>query len=73
MQSTKRTIGDNIRELRELHGLSLWRLAIVANVNYHTLKQWEQNGRSPQALSLAPVARALMVPLERLLLGVGDN
>jgi transcriptional regulator with XRE-family HTH domain len=70
MQTTKRTIGDNIVELRELHGLTRWQLAKVAKVNYHTLKQWEQNGRSPQALALAPIARALMVPLERLIQGV---
>lgn len=70
MESTKRTVGQNIVELREVHGLSRWQLAKVANVNYQTLKQWEQDGRSPRAVQLAPIARALLVPIERLLQGV---
>jgi transcriptional regulator with XRE-family HTH domain len=70
METTKRTIGDNIRELRELHELSMWQLAKLSQVDYNTLKQWENNGRSPNALMLARVARALMVPVERLLKGV---
>jgi transcriptional regulator with XRE-family HTH domain len=69
----KRSIGDNIRELRELHGLTLWKLAQRAGVGYHTLKQWEQNRRSPQALLLRPVARALMVSVDRLLDGVEED
>jgi hypothetical protein len=41
MESTKRTVGDNIVELREFHGLSRWQLAKAAKLGYGTLKQWE--------------------------------
>jgi transcriptional regulator with XRE-family HTH domain len=67
METTKRTVGDNIVELREFHGLSRWKLAEVAKVDYNTLKQWEKGTRSPHVVLLARVARSLMVPLERLL------
>lgn len=70
METTKRTIGDNIVELRELHGLTRWQLADLAKVQYNTLKQWENGTRSPSIINLAPVARALLVPLERLIQGV---
>jgi transcriptional regulator with XRE-family HTH domain len=73
METTKRTVGDNIVELRELHGLSRWKLAELAKVDYNTLKQWEKGTRSPRAVLLAPVARALLVPMERLLEGVEGN
>jgi transcriptional regulator with XRE-family HTH domain len=73
METTKRTVGDNIVELREFHGLSRWKLAKVAKMDYNTLKQWERGVRSPQAVLLARVARSLMVPVERLLQGVEDD
>lgn len=73
METTKRTIGDNIVELREFHGLSRWQLAKAAKLDYGTLKQWELDGRSPNALLLRQVARALMVPVDRLLQGVSES
>jgi transcriptional regulator with XRE-family HTH domain len=73
MESTKRTVGDNIVELREFHGLSRWQLAKAAKLGYGTLKQWETGGRSPHAVLLRRVARALMVPIDRLLQGVSES
>jgi transcriptional regulator with XRE-family HTH domain len=73
MKTTKRSIGDNIVELREFHGLSRWQLAKAAKLDYGTLKQWELDARRPNALLLRQVARALMVPIERLLQGVSES
>ena len=73
METTKRSVGDNIRELRELEGISTWKLAQRAGLNFHTLWQWERGARSPGAVLLRRVAHALSVPMERLLEGVEEG
>jgi transcriptional regulator with XRE-family HTH domain len=71
MTETGETLGQRLRDLRLRNGLSQEQLAERAGVLIGTIRNWEQGQRSPDALdTLYRLARALGVPMERLVEGI---
>lgn len=63
-------IGVNIKSLRESRGLSINQLAVKAGVSASYLGRVEKGKRkSPTILTIEKIAKALDVPLERIIVG----
>lgn len=61
------TIGKRLREFRERAGLSQAQLAKVAGVSRNAVSQWEADVTQPSTRRLSAVARALNVPVDRIM------
>jgi transcriptional regulator with XRE-family HTH domain len=61
-----------IQQLREQAGLSQSQLARKAGVPVRSVQNWEQGHRLPRAQALLPLARALAVPVEKLIKAMDD-
>ena len=57
-----RLFADKLREFRESAGFSRHEVAEMAEVHLHAIVKWERGERSPGALELAKLCRALAVP-----------
>ena len=60
------TMGGRLQELRQAAGMSQSQLARAANVPIGTLRNWEQDRRTPLFDTAARVARSLGVSLDEL-------
>lgn len=60
------TVGDRLRRVREIQGVSLRTLAERAGLNVATLWRLEHNAVSPTITTLERIARALHVPFAAL-------
>ncbi len=58
--------GQRLRQLREASGLSQAQLAKAAGVSRNAVSQWEAGTTQPSTRRLAAVARALNVPVDKL-------
>jgi transcriptional regulator with XRE-family HTH domain len=70
------TLGGRLRDLRLRAGLTQEELAARSGVLVGTIRNWEQDQRSPAALlALYRLARALGLPMERFVEGIegGDS
>jgi transcriptional regulator with XRE-family HTH domain len=68
--SKKRTIGGNLKRLREARDLSQQALAIAAGLSVGVVSHTEQGqAGSPRIATLSALARALGVRVEELLAG----
>ena len=66
------SLGKNIQRLREALGISQSVLAQRANVKIDSLRNWEQDRRSPLLDTAGRVARTLGVSLDELLENFGE-
>ncbi|WP_341281684.1 helix-turn-helix transcriptional regulator [Paenibacillus sp. FSL H8-0537] len=66
MSKFARYIGDNIRTLRKIRGLSQEQLALRADINASYMGQVERGEKSPTVDVLGKIAAALDSPLEQL-------
>jgi transcriptional regulator with XRE-family HTH domain len=66
MANQGETMGQRLRRIREAHDLSQARLAVLAGIPIGTLRNWEQDRRSPRLDTAAAVARALSVSIDEL-------
>jgi transcriptional regulator with XRE-family HTH domain len=68
------TLGGRLRELRSRAGLTQGELAARSGVLVGTVRNWEQDQRSPAALlTLYRLAKALELPMERFVEGLEDS
>jgi transcriptional regulator with XRE-family HTH domain len=68
------TLGGRLRELRSQAGLTQEELAARSGVLVGTVRNWEQDQRSPAALlTLYRLAKALELPMERFVEGLEDS
>lgn len=61
-------LGQRLRELREQSGLSQTELAKVVGVSRNAVSQWEADVTQPSTRRLSAVARALNVPIDRIMI-----
>lgn len=61
------TLGENIKKIRELRGLSVQQLAEKMAVGRANIYNWESNDNSPSQESLAALAKSLDVTVDDLL------
>ncbi|MFF2480616.1 helix-turn-helix domain-containing protein [Paenibacillus sp. NPDC058071] len=66
MSKFARYIGENIRTLRKLRGLSQEQLALRAEINASYMGQVERGEKSPTIDVLGKIAGALQCPLEQI-------
>jgi len=66
------TIGERIREIRQLRGYSQQELASKIGIAMNSLYHYEKNRKMPSAEVLANIAKALNVSADYLL-GLSDN
>ncbi|OMF35907.1 hypothetical protein BK133_09435 [Paenibacillus sp. FSL H8-0548] len=59
-------VGDNIRQLRKIKGLSQEQLAFRAEINASYMGQVERGEKNPTIDVLSKIAKALQTPLEKL-------
>lgn len=59
--------GSKLRELREAAGLSQTQLAKLVSVSRNAVSQWEAGTTQPSTKRLVEVARALKVPVDRIM------
>jgi transcriptional regulator with XRE-family HTH domain len=67
MTETMMAFKDELQKLRKKAGLSQAGLARKAGIPVRTIQNWEQGHRGPRAIHLMPLARALGVSVETLL------
>ena len=65
--------GTMLKAMREKAGLSQAALAERAGLSVRNIQNWEQGHRVPRAQVLLRLARAVGVPVEQLLSGLGSN
>lgn len=68
----KSTIGDRLRDARELKGMEQAVLALKAGVVTRTLQRWEKGEQVPDGLSLTTIAKVTGVQPSWLLTGDGE-
>lgn len=66
----RRQFADNLRSLRKRRGLSQEALGDVAGIHRTEVSLLERSGRDPRLSTLVRLARALGVPVSRLLRGI---
>ena len=66
----RETMGQRLKQLREQAGMSQAALAKASGVPLGTLRNWEQDLRSPMLLTAGLVARALRISLDELWIDV---
>ncbi|MUK42837.1 helix-turn-helix domain-containing protein [Aliivibrio fischeri] len=66
-------IGQTIKELRLLKGLSLAQVAQLSNIDKSYLSKIENNKRDPSITSLEKICIAIEVPLSILILMCDEN
>ena len=69
MKNSKQTIGQRIKELRELKGLTQAQLGELVFVTDKTVSKWEKDKSEPDSNSLVLLAEKLGVTLDYLLTG----
>lgn len=69
MKNNKQTIGQRIKELRELKGLTQAQLGELIFVSDKTISKWEKDKSEPDSNSLVLLAEKLNVTLDYLLTG----
>jgi transcriptional regulator with XRE-family HTH domain len=70
--SGKETMGQKLRRFRQAAGMSQSQLAKAADVPLGTLRNWEQDRRSPLLDTAGRIARTLGVSLDDLLENSGE-
>jgi transcriptional regulator with XRE-family HTH domain len=70
--SGKETMGQKLQRLRRAAGMSQSQLAQASDVPLGTLRNWEQDRRSPLLDTAGRVARTLGVSLDELLENFGE-
>lgn len=60
---TKISVGQRLRELRTLRGLSVRSLAEISGLNFNTLSLMENEKTSPNVSTLQQIAAALHIPI----------
>jgi transcriptional regulator with XRE-family HTH domain len=65
--------GDVLKTMREKAGLSQSQLAERAGIPVQSIQNWEQGHRVPRSAVLLTLARAVGVPVEKLLSEIGDQ
>jgi transcriptional regulator with XRE-family HTH domain len=65
--------GTMLKATREKAGLSQAALAERAGMSVRNIQNWEQGHRTPRAQVLLRLARAVGVPVEQLLSGIGGS
>ena len=65
--------GTMLKAMREKAGLSQAALAERAGLSVRNIQNWEQGHRIPRAQVLLRLARAVGVPVEQLLSGIGGT
>ena len=65
--------GTMLKAMREKAGLSQAALAERAGLSVRNIQNWEQGHRIPRAQVLLRLARAVGVPVEQLLSGLGSD
>ena len=73
MESYEMNIGNNIREIRNLRRYSQERLAKLTGISNTTLSSYENSKKIPNLTTVAKIARALGVSIERLYYGDEDT
>ena len=61
------TLGERIRRLRQLRGLTQRQLSKMIGASKMSVWDWENTGRSPSAYHIVPLCRALRVSPNKLL------
>ena len=65
----QKTVGENIKEVRSEKGLSQEELARLCDFSNTTLSSYENNRKTPGLVTIARIAKALGVSIERLYYG----
>lgn len=67
------TLGRRLRHFRQAANLTQEKLATATGLGVSNIRNWEQGHRTPNVFALYRLARALRVPMERLVEGVAQG
>lgn len=66
MQNTQKTLGEHLKELRELAGISQQELSFQTKISQQAISLWERNERVPNLQACIALANYYKITLDEL-------